>query len=49
MDVSIMVGVVDVVEVIVVKGCYDAYNLRSQALGKKTSCPGMAGPSGVIP
>jgi hypothetical protein len=47
--VAIIVGVVDVVKVVMVKSCYEASNLCSRAPGKKTSRPGVAGPSGVIP
>jgi len=47
---AVMVAVVDVVEVVVVEGCYEASNLRSRAPGKKkTLRPKVAGPSGVIP
>ena len=39
MDVAVMVAVVDVVEVVVVEGCYDASNIRSRAPGKKDLVP----------
>ena len=36
---AVMVAVVDVVEVVVVEGCYEASNLRSRALGKRLDAP----------